>query len=178
MTPVIRVLVGDPLRTPGDGLVRPVTSELEGVTPWAREAGLIGGPALAARLEGVGSLPAGAVLVTPAGALPVDFLLHLVLLAPGEVLGPALLLRGIRNALNQAGEWELETLVLPLLGVGPGQMEVETAAEVLADAVAGVTLRSALHVPTASREEVSLLAGILGRALPGLEVLGGVESIP
>lgn len=171
MTPVLRVLVGEPLRTPGEALVRPVTAGLEGITPWAREAERLGGAALGDRLAGVGTLPPGAVLVTPAGELPFDLLLHLVLLAPGEPLGPDLLLRGTRNALNQAGEWELATLVLPLLGVGPGQLDLESAVEVLADALAGVELRTNLLLPLPDEAQATLVAGILEGALPGLSVL-------
>ncbi len=176
MTPVLRVLVGEPLVTPGEALVRPVTAALEGITPWAREAERLGGAALGDRLAGMGTLPPGAVLVTPAGDLPFDLLLHLVLLAPGEPLGPDLLLRGTRNALNQAGEWELATLVFPLLGVGPGQLDLETAVEVLADALAGVELRTTLHLPLPDEAQARLVAGVLEGALPDLSVLRGSVS--
>lgn len=171
MTPLLQVLAGDPLRTPGDALVRPVTMELEGITPWAREAEVLGGAQLRDRISTLDALPAGAVLVTPAGDLPFQLLLHVVLLAPGEDLGAALLLRGLRHALRQAREWEVEALVLPLLGAGPGQLDVETASEVLADALAEhLPIPLALRVPLSDPGQVPIVSGILGRGLPGVPV--------
>jgi hypothetical protein len=174
------VSVGDPLRLPGDALARPVTSSLEGITPWSRQVEVEGGEDLRSRLAGQDGLPAGAVLVTPGGALPFELLLHAVLLAPDEAVGPSGLLRAFRNVLRQATEWEVGVLVLPLMGAGPGQLSLEEATEVLADALAdlpdgappdggaaehGVVLD--LIIAAASDHEAGIIVEILERGLPG-----------
>ncbi|CAN5655879.1 hypothetical protein BH23GEM11_BH23GEM11_11380 [soil metagenome] len=174
------VAVGDPLRLSGDALARPVTSSLEGITPWSRQVEVEGGEDLRARLAGQDGLPAGAVLVTPGGTLPFELLLHAVLLAPDEAVGPSGLLRALRNVLRQAIEWDVGVLVLPLMGAGPGQLSLEEATEVMADALAELPLGPhpddgveahdislELRIAAAGDHEARIVVEILERGLPG-----------
>jgi O-acetyl-ADP-ribose deacetylase (regulator of RNase III) len=175
----VTVLVGDPLHTPGDALVRPVTGALEGITPWSRQVEVEGGARLSQRLAAQDGLPAGAVLVTPAGELPFDLLLHAVLLTPDEGVGRGGLLRALRNVLRQAGEWEVRVLVLPLLGTGAGQLSLEEAVEVLADALPeldGPSTAQAtgpraadleVRIPAAGAMEAEVIRETLARIFPG-----------
>ncbi len=170
----IRVFVADPLRVQGGALVRPVNGALEGITPWSREVEVAGGEELRARLAAMEGLPAGGVMVTPGGALPFALLLHAVVLAPEEGVSRGVLVRALGNALRQAGEWGVEALVLPPLGVGPGQLPVEEGAEILADVLAGWTegahLPATILVPAASGDEAELLGATLARGLPEVSV--------
>lgn len=170
------VSTGDPLRFAGDALARPVSASLEGITPWSRQVEVEGGEDLRGRLEGQDGLPAGAVLVTPGGTLPFELLLHAVLLAPDEAVGRNGLLRALRNVFRQATEWEVRVLVLPLMGAGPGQLSLEEAAEVLADAMAELPAGSAeeagagtpdLRIAAGSEHEAGIIVRILERGLPG-----------
>jgi len=174
----VTVLVGDPLRTPGDALARPVTGALEGITPWSRQVEVAGGTKLSQRLAGQDGLPAGAVLVTPAGELPYELLLHAVLLTAEEGVARGGLLRALRNVLRQAAEWDVRVLVLPLLGAGVGQLSLEEAAEVLADALPELDGHDAdleIRIPTAGSTEAGVVRQTLARSFPGRE---GVQAFP
>lgn len=165
----VMVRVGDPIRTPGDALVRPVTGALEGITPWSRQVEVAGGTRLSQRLAGQDGLPAGAVLVTPAGELPFELLLHAVLLTVEEGVARGGLLRALRNVLRQASEWEVRILVLPLLGAGVGQLSLEEAAEVLADALTELDGHDAdleIRIPTAGSTEAGVVQETLARSFP------------
>ena len=165
----VMVRVGDPIRTPGDALVRPVTGALEGITPWSRQVEVAGGTRLSQRLAGQDGLPAGAVLVTPAGELPFELLLHAVLFTVEEGVARGGLLRALRNVLRQAAEWEVRILVLPLLGAGVGQLSLEEAAEVLADALTELDGHDAdleIRIPTAGSTEAGVVQETLARSFP------------
>lgn len=125
---MIRLLVADPLALDGEGLACPVAGDLEGITPWAREAVVRAGAGVRARLAELGELPVGAAAVTPGGDLRVDFLIHVVLFSHEEAITEAGLVRAVRNVLRRATEWEMETLILPPLGGGAGALGIEASA--------------------------------------------------
>jgi O-acetyl-ADP-ribose deacetylase (regulator of RNase III) len=193
----LRILVsgGDPLHTPGEALVRPVNALLEGITPGSREVERLGGEPLRTRLEAMGALPPGAVALTPGGALPHSFLMHAVLVTPDEGVTRGTVERAVVNALRRAAEWEIGSLVLPLLGAGPGQLSVEEAAEALADALAGAPARSPagaisgaagdapglmveIRIAAGGAGEARVVHDTLARGIPGVDVILEGETRP
>jgi O-acetyl-ADP-ribose deacetylase (regulator of RNase III) len=174
----IRISVSHPLRVEGGALVRPVNGALEGITPWSREVEVAGGDGLRDRLAAMESLPPGGVMVTPGGRLPFALVLHAVVLSPDEGVTRGVVVRAVENALRRAGEWGVETLVLPPLGVGPGQLSAEEGAEALADVLAetwagdDARLPATILVPAASEGEAAILGATLARGLPGVRVRG------
>ncbi len=192
-TMLLRVLVSalEPLRVPGEALLRPVNAALEGITPGSREAERVGGELLRDRLEAMGALPAGAVALTPGGDLPHDFVLHAVLIAPDEGVTRGVIVRALVNALRRGIEWEIRSVVLPLLGAGPGQLPVEEAAEAMADALAAFlseTPRSqdspatslVLTIAAGGLPEARVVHDTLAGSVPGIEVAfeAGAEPEP
>lgn len=128
---MIRIVPADPEEVEGEALVRGVGEDLEGITAWSRRVGLAAGPRVAERLSATGPLPLGGAVVTPGGELSVGFLIHVVLLTREEGVSEEGVARGLRNALRQAARWEVATLVVPPLGIGPGSLDAEASARVM-----------------------------------------------
>jgi O-acetyl-ADP-ribose deacetylase (regulator of RNase III) len=114
-----------------EAILRSVSSNLESDTPFSREVEVRAGADLARRLQAMGELPLGAAVITPGGDLPFGFLIHLVLHSDEERVSPARLRSALANGLRRAGEWEIESLLLPCLGTGAGNMDAQESAEVM-----------------------------------------------
>lgn len=114
-----------------EAVLRSVYSDLTPDTPFSREVEVRAGPKVADRLAGMGELPVGAAVITPGGDLPSAFLIHVVLQSPEEPVRTETLRSALRNGLRRAQEWEMETLALPPLGTGAGNLEVEDSAAVM-----------------------------------------------
>jgi len=128
---MIRVAIGDPKDAGTECVLRSVTSELEPDTSTSRDIGLGAGPEVVDRLQSMGSLPVGAAVITPGGDLPFAFIIHVVLQSPEERVRSETVRLALQNGLRRAEEWGLESLGLPPLGTGAGNLEAEEAAEVM-----------------------------------------------
>jgi O-acetyl-ADP-ribose deacetylase (regulator of RNase III) len=128
---MIRVAIGDPMDTGTECVLRSVSSELEPDTPGSRDIGLAAGPEVLGRLQSMGSLPVGAAVITPGGGLPSAFVIHVVLQSQEERVRTETVRLALQNGLRRAEEWGLESLGLPPLGTGAGNLDAEEAAEVM-----------------------------------------------
>jgi O-acetyl-ADP-ribose deacetylase (regulator of RNase III) len=128
---MIRVVLGEPKASPTECILRSVSSEMEPDTPESRELELGAGSAVLDRLRAMGSLPVGAAVITPGGDLQVPFLIHVVLQSADQPVGKDGLRLALQNGLRRAQEWGLETLSLPPLGTGAGNLGAEEAAEIM-----------------------------------------------
>ncbi|HKH92018.1 MAG TPA: hypothetical protein VKA54_09445, partial [Gemmatimonadaceae bacterium] len=75
---MIEVRVEDLAFYSGDAIVRPTTATLGATTPLLRRLELAAGTALLAQLARAEPLAVGSAVVTGAGELPVDLLVHAV----------------------------------------------------------------------------------------------------
>jgi len=125
---VIQVRVGRLVHYEGGALVRPMRSDLAPTTAASREVWAQCGDAVRDRLELVGEVPVGGAVITPAGELPCDFLIHAVTSTPTEAEAPLTVQRALRNALRRAADWGVESLAVPPMGGGVGVMGLEGAA--------------------------------------------------
>ena len=128
---MIRVVISEPASVESEGILRSVSSELEPDTAISRDLGLKAGSAVTDRLAAMGRLSVGAAVITPGEGLAAAFLIHVVLRSPEEPVS----LEGVRlallNGLRRAQEWGLESLALPPLGTGAGNLEPEDSAGVM-----------------------------------------------
>jgi O-acetyl-ADP-ribose deacetylase (regulator of RNase III) len=69
--------------------------------------------------------------MTPGGGSGADFIIHLVLQSRDESVSATGLERALRNALRRASDFGLESVALPLLGMGPGQLPAEVSAPLI-----------------------------------------------
>lgn len=120
----------------GSALVRPVNAELGATTPVLRRLEIAAGPALASQLARQDPLPVGAAIVTPAGELEVELMVHAVVCSDTEPVSRASVRRALTSALQRASDWQLDDIAIAPFGLGPGNLEIEETAEVMAQTLA------------------------------------------
>jgi O-acetyl-ADP-ribose deacetylase (regulator of RNase III) len=133
---VIRVVVDDLAFVEADALVRPATATLQSVSPSLRRLERLGGPEFRRQLEAPMRLAVGAAVVTAAGALSPEFVIHAVIMSDEQPVTPSGIRRTVTSIVQRAVDWELARITTPLLGTGPGNLTPEDAARVLVDAFA------------------------------------------
>jgi O-acetyl-ADP-ribose deacetylase (regulator of RNase III) len=124
----LRVSFGRLADFPGDVVLRAVRADLDPVNVASREVAEEAGETIRTRLEQAGELPVGGAVLTPGGALPAGFVIHVVTSSRDEPETPATVERGLRNALRRAADWEMDSLAVPPLGTGVGVLTLEDAA--------------------------------------------------
>ena len=130
---MIHVILGELAAQEAEGVMRPIRSDLAPLTVAARELGERAGTEVTERLQRLGSLPVGGAVITPGGALPSAFLIHVVTASEDEPQSALTVERALRNGLRRAAEWGLDSLVLPPLGIVAGTMDAEGAARSLVE---------------------------------------------
>lgn len=130
---MIEVVLGALAEQKASAVLRAIRSDLGPVNAISRDVGLAAGEGLDARLEQVGSLPLGGAVMTPAGDLAADFIIHAVVMSSEEPQTAVTVQKALRNGLRRAADWGLETLALPPLGMGAGTIEAEDSARALLD---------------------------------------------
>lgn len=125
---MIRVELGSLVDARTEAVLRPVRSDLGPVSAASRELGVAAGPALDERLQRLGALPIGGAVITPAGDLGSDFIIHIVVMSEEEPQTDASIRRALNNGLDRASDLGIESLALPPLGMGAGVTDPEVSA--------------------------------------------------
>ena len=128
---MIDVVRGDITTLPASAILRPVSAEWEPVSAVARRLEVAAGPQLAEQCEKLGDLPVGSAVLTTAGQLTTDFVIHAIVRSIDEPVSESSVYRALQNALRRCVEWGVESLSLPPLGTGPGNLEPEESASVM-----------------------------------------------
>ncbi len=128
---MIEVRVGGLAESTTEGVLRPVDTFLAPVSHASREVEQAGGDDLAQRLRDTGELPIGGAILTPSGGLPATFLIHVAVQGPDQPVSPSTVRLALLNGLRRAVEWGIESLSLPPLGTGAGNLEPEDAARLV-----------------------------------------------
>jgi hypothetical protein len=125
---MIQVLLGTLSEQETEGILRPIRSDLAPVTAASRDVAEGAGETMNEKLEQIGVIPVGGAVITPAGALSADFVIHAVVSAPDEPETPGSVQNALKNGLRRATDLGLESLALPPLGTGIGRLDAETCA--------------------------------------------------
>jgi len=128
---VIRVVVDDLAFASADAIVRPANSLLEPTTAALRRLEQIGGAAFWDQLHTERELAVGSAVVTGAGDLGVELVVHAIIRSATEAVSRDTVRRALTAALQRAVDWQLAHLAMPLLGTGAGNLTVEDAADVM-----------------------------------------------
>ena len=136
---MMQVVVDDLAFVEADALVRPATATLEPLAPGLRRLEQLGGPEFRRQIASTAPLAVGAAVVTGAGDLAAELVIHAVILSDDEPVTRGGIRRTITSIVQRAVDWELRRVATPLLGVGPGHLAVEDAARILVDAFASDT---------------------------------------
>ena len=132
---MIEVRTDDLAFVTADAIARPVDAELRATTPLMRRLEVAGGETLARHLRVNEPLAVGSAVVTPAGALGVELLIHGVVSSDTEPVTRTSVRQAVSSALQRAADWGIEHLALPPFGIGAGNLDVEESAELIADAI-------------------------------------------
>lgn len=129
---MIEVRVEDLAFYAGHAVIRPATATLGATTPLLRRFELAGGAALRQQLVVADALPVGSAVVTGAGDLPVELLVHAIVTSPTERVTREGVRRAFRSALQRTREWQLADVAVAPLGLGAGNLDIEESAELMA----------------------------------------------
>jgi O-acetyl-ADP-ribose deacetylase (regulator of RNase III) len=134
--PDLEVVVDDLAFFEGEAIARPVTAELTAPTPLLRRLELAAGPALDRQLRLAGEpLAVGAAVVSGAGDLRVQLLVHAVVVSREERVSRDGVRRAMLAALQRAADFEIGHLALPPFGLGAGNLDIEDSVAAMLEAV-------------------------------------------
>lgn len=128
---MIEIRLGELEHIATPGMLRPVTSEWMAVTPAMRRVEQMAGEDVERQCRAMGDLPVGSAIVTAAGGLPAELLIHAVIRSATEPVSEGGIARALTAGLRRADEWGIEALTLPPLGTGAGNLDGEVAADVM-----------------------------------------------
>lgn len=156
---MIRVRVGKLSDQTVEGVMRPVQSDFSPVSHASRDLVAAAGERVEQKLSRVGPLPVGGAVMTPAGDLPCDFLIHVVVSSADEAQSSFSVRKAVQNGLRRASDMGLTSLALPPLGLGAGMTEPEDAARSLCEILfqhvdEGEPIEITVVVPSPYEEEV------------------------
>jgi len=161
---MIQVVVGDVAAVKADAVVRAATTRLEPADDVSRRLDAAGGAGLAEQRSLQQSLEVGTAVVTTAGTLRVDLVIHAVLESETEPITLPVLQRALRSTLQRVEQWEIEHVALPPLGTGAGQLPFDDAARALIDELRqhGRPFPSTISVVVETDEQRGLVEALLG----------------
>jgi O-acetyl-ADP-ribose deacetylase len=128
---VIRIIHGELAATPREAVLRPVAAEWTAVTPAMRRLELAAGPTVESQCQALGELPVGSAIITGAGALAAQFMVHVVVRSLDEQVSDAGVRRGLQNGLRRLAEWGITHVAMAPLGTGAGNLDAEDSAAIM-----------------------------------------------
>lgn len=129
--PTVLVAIDDLTFWEGEAIARPVTAELQPTTALLRRLELAAGAALDRQLRTDDPLAIGAAVVTGAGALKVELLVHAVVSSREERVSSDSVRRATLSALQRAADFRITHLALPPFGLGAGNLDADGSAEAM-----------------------------------------------
>jgi O-acetyl-ADP-ribose deacetylase (regulator of RNase III) len=132
---LIEVRVDDLAFYRGAALVRPVNAELGATTPLLRRLEMAAGNTLAQQLRLQEPLPVGAAVVTGAGDLETELIVHAVVCSKTEPVTRHSVRRAMTSALQRTVDWQLDTIGIAPFGLGAGNLDIEESAEIMVDVI-------------------------------------------
>ena len=128
---MIEVVQGDIANLRASGILRPVSAEWEPVSSVARRIEIAAGAQVIEQCEKLGELPVGSAVLTSAGGLDSDYIIHAIVRSADQPVSQSTVQRALQNALRRCTEWGIERLAVPPLGTGAGNLDAEDAASVM-----------------------------------------------
>ncbi|HET9452703.1 MAG TPA: macro domain-containing protein [Gemmatimonadaceae bacterium] len=166
---VIDVRVDDLGFYEGEAIARPVNAMLEATTPVMRRLEAAGGAALQSQMRLSEPLPVGAAVVTGAGDLGVQLLIHGVVASREEPVSRASVRAALVSTLHRVDAFRIRELAIAPFGLGAGNLDIEDSADVMIEVLREHMRRSqfpasVLIVAESELEEQVLRARLGGAA--------------
>ena len=128
---MIRIIQGELADTAAEAVLRPVSADWAAPTPAMRRLEIVMGDAPTKQCRALGELPVGSAVITPAGDLSAQFMIHVVVRSYNEQVTQAGVRRGLQNGLRRAEEWGIRRIAMPPLGTGAGNLDPDDAASIM-----------------------------------------------
>jgi O-acetyl-ADP-ribose deacetylase (regulator of RNase III) len=128
---MIDVVLGDIASIRATGILHPVSAEWDPVTAAMRRLETAAGPSVTEQCAKVGELPVGSAVITGAGSANADFLVHVIVRSMREPVSESGVQRGLQNGLRRCVEWGIDTLAVPPIGTGAGNLDAEEVAQLM-----------------------------------------------
>ena len=125
---MIRILRAELADTDAAAVLRPVSAEWDPVTPATRRLELAAGLELVDECRRLGELPVGSAVITSAGNLHAQYMVHVSVRSIDEPVSAAVVKRGLQNGLRRLTEWGVESVAVAPLGTGAGNLDAEESA--------------------------------------------------
>ncbi|MGH7670432.1 MAG: macro domain-containing protein, partial [Gemmatimonadaceae bacterium] len=135
--------IDDPAFYRGEAMAWPVDATLGATTPLLRRMELAAGPVLTARPPLAEPFPVGAAVVTGAGNLGVELLIHAVIMSRDEHTSRDGVRRALTSALQRATDFRIGELAVVPFGIGAGNLDAEESADVMIEVMRQHGARSA-----------------------------------
>jgi len=164
---VIDVRVDDLAFFEGEAIARPVNAMLGATTPVMRKLERAAGAAFMDKARLSEPLPVGAAVVTSAGDLPVELLIHGVVSSDDEPVTRATVRLALMSALQRAMAFQIRELAIAPFGLGAGNLDIEDSADVMMEVLLEHMKRTAFPasvviVAETDHEEQALRARLRG----------------
>jgi O-acetyl-ADP-ribose deacetylase (regulator of RNase III) len=133
---VIDVRLDDLAFYEGEAIARPVNAMLRATTPVMRKLERAAGEAFVEKARLAEPLPVGAAVVTGAGDLQVELIIHGVVSSDDEPVTRATVRLALMSALQRAVAFQIRELAIAPFGLGAGNLDIEDSAAVMVDVLA------------------------------------------
>ena len=133
---MIRVRIDDLAFYDGEAIVRPVNEDLGATTPLLRRLEHAAGAHLQDQIRLQEPLPVGAAVVTSAGELRTELLVHAVVMSRTERVTSDSVRRALTSALQRVASWQISKVAIPPFGLGAGNLDVDESAHVMLAVIA------------------------------------------
>lgn len=128
---MIDVRVDDLAFYAGEAIARPVNAMLGATTPVMRKLERAAGASFTDKVRLAEPLPVGAAVVTSAGELKVELLIHGVVSSDDEPVSRATVRLALMSALQRAVAFQIREVALAPFGLGAGNLDIEDSAEIM-----------------------------------------------
>ena len=128
---MIHVRIDDLAFFEGEAILRPVNEDLGATTPLMRRLELAAGTKLYDQMRVQEPLPIGAAVVTAAGELAVELLVHAVVMSSTEPVSRESVRHALTSALHRVEAWQIKDIAIPPFGLGAGNLEIEESAQIM-----------------------------------------------
>ena len=158
---VIEVRVDDLAFYEGEAIVRPVNALLGAMTPVMRRLEVAAGTTFSDKVRLAEPMPVGSAVVTGAGELPVELLIHGVVSSDDEAVSRGSVRNALVSALHRAVAFQIREVAIAPFGLGAGNLDIEDSADVMVQVLAEHLKRSSYPQAVIFVAETELEAEVL-----------------
>jgi O-acetyl-ADP-ribose deacetylase (regulator of RNase III) len=115
----------------GEAIVRPVNALLGATTPVMRRLEMAAGAAFGDTVRVSEPMPVGSAVVTAAGELGAELLIHGVVSSDEEPVSRASVRQALVSALQRAVAFQVREVAIAPFGLGAGNLDIEDSADVM-----------------------------------------------